>query len=152
MSHEFKRLELEKYKKEGSTIKYHHVLLIEAIREHVEFVAPYTYKNLNTIDKSLFKQKTENIVEAYKIFNDAIKDKEALNSQTKKPYLISQFTRPVQEYIRLSKKIAEIISDESKYKALLKQIEFSGINMTTNSPENLQNKFSDIIRESNMIM
>jgi len=152
MANDFTRLELESYKENGQEIRYTHLLLIESVRDHLAYIGDYTYLDMDTMDKEVYSQKTNEIVTLFATFNEKIEDKGEVNKQVGNPSLMHQFTGSLEEYIKVSKDIDVIINDKAKHNKLVQQIGYSGSTEYKGTPDALLRIFSDIIRDSNLTM
>lgn len=152
MADNFTNLELEKYKKDGQQIRYTHLVLIESLRDHLDYAGQFNYMTMNTIDANVFNKNTDEVLKAFDAFNESIQDKEKLEAQTRKPFMMSNFTRQIKEYIRKSNKIVEVSSNEREHKRVIDMVDRTKGNILTNCPEELNKLFSNIVRESNMVM
>lgn len=141
MSDNFTRLELEKYKEEGLDIRYSHLILMRVLKDHVNYIGQFNYQNINNIDITIYNQKTDDIIKAYDVFSENIKDENELKEQTNKPFMIPMFAKYVREYIQTSKKIAEISQDETQHKRLIKTVEMTKYTEYADTPDALYRTF-----------
>ncbi len=149
MDKNFIKLELESYKTNGKEVLYAHTMLIEHMREHLQYTSQYDYTTMNKINFEVYDKKTDTIVTAFKMFNDLAKNEEILKKEVRNPHFLSIFNNKVADYIKMSQQISEVGKDKKEFDLIVKRAGRMGKQYVKVSPEKLSKAFGELIKESN---